>query len=134
MIEERSDLPDAPESREVREYVQPTRTVRQVRAVPTARYRAIHLVWFLAGLIDVIVGLRFLFKLLGAAPAAPFVSLVYGISEPLVAPFRGIFPTTGQGAFVMEPASLVAILIYPLIAAGVVGIVRILSGRQVSDR
>ena len=134
MIDERRDVPETPAETEVREVVQPTRTVREVRALPTTRYRAIHLVWFLAGLIDVIVGLRFLLKLFGAAPAAPFVSLVYGVSEPLVAPFRGIFPTTGQGAFVMEPASLVAILIYPLIAAGIVRIVRILSGRPVTDR
>jgi uncharacterized protein YggT (Ycf19 family) len=134
MLDERSDVPETPAQMEVREIVQPARTVREVRTLPTTRYRAIHVVWFLAGLIDVIVGLRFLLKLFGAAPAAPFVSLVYGISEPLVAPFRGIFPTTGQGAFVLEPASLVAILIYPLIAAGIVGIVRILSGRQVSDR
>jgi uncharacterized protein YggT (Ycf19 family) len=111
MIEDRGEVREAPAEAEVRDVVQPARTVREVRALPTTRYRAIHLVWFLAGLIDVIVGLRFLLKLFGAAPAAPFVSLVDGISEPLVAPFRGIFPTTGQGAFVLEPASLVAVLI-----------------------
>lgn len=114
---------------EVDEVVEPVSSVRRARTVPTTRYRAIHLVWFLAGVIDVVVGLRFLLKLFGASYQAPFVSLLYGISDPLVAPFRGIFPTTGQGVFIFEPPALVALLIYPLIAAGIVGVVRLMAGR-----
>ncbi len=114
---------------EVDEIIEPALSVRQARTIPTIRYRAIHLVWFLAGVVDVLLGLRFLLKLLGASAQAPFVSLLYGVSAPLVAPFRGIFPGTGQGAFVIEPSALVALMIYPLIAAGIAGIVRIMSVR-----
>jgi uncharacterized protein YggT (Ycf19 family) len=110
----------------------PISRVRHVRTVRTGKYRAIHLVWFLAGVVDVVVGLRFLLKLLGASLAAPFVSLVYGISEPLIGPFRGIFPMSVRGAFVFEPAALVALAIYPLIAAGIVGMMRVTSGRAVT--
>ncbi len=109
--------------------VSQVRRVRTVRAVWTGKHRAIRMVWFLAGVVDVLVGLRFLLKLLGASLAAPFVSLVYGLSEPLVGPFRGIFPMAGRGAFVFEPPSLVALAIYPLIAAGIVRAMRIASGR-----
>lgn len=92
-------------------------------------YRVVELIWFLAGLIDVVVGLRFILKLFGASLESPFVGLVYGVSAPLVAPFRGIFPVSGQGAFIFEPASLVAMVIYPLIALGLVSLIRILNSR-----
>jgi hypothetical protein len=107
----------------------PVSHLRPVRTVRMGKYRAIHLVWFLAGVVDVVVGLRFLLKLLGASLEAPFVSLVYGASEPLVGPFHGIFPVSGRGAFVFEPAALVALAIYPLIAAGIAGMMRVASGR-----
>lgn len=99
------------------------------RPVAPPPYRVVELIWFLAGLIDVVIGLRFLFKLFGAFTGSPFVELVYGVSAPLVAPFRDIFPVTGQGAFIFEPASLVAMVIYPLAALGLVTLIRILNAR-----
>jgi YggT family protein len=105
--------------------------VYPVRTIPTPYWRAIQTIWFVAGVIDVLVGLRFLLKLLGASTASPFVVLVYGITAALVAPFRGIFPVTGQGAFVFEPASLVALVIYPLIALGLAYLIRIMGRRRV---
>jgi uncharacterized protein YggT (Ycf19 family) len=115
---------------EVDEVVEPAPNVRQVRTVPTTRYRAVYLVWFVASVIDVIVGLRFLLELLAASPQAPFVSLVYGVSAPLVKPFQGIFPAPAQSGFFFDSAALVALLIYPLIAAGIVGVVRLTTGRR----
>ena len=76
-----------------------------VRTIPPAHWRAIQVIWFLAGLIDVLVGLRFLLKLFGASAASPFVTLLYSITAPLVAPFAGIFPTAGTTTFVFEPAA-----------------------------
>ncbi len=105
--------------------------VYPLRTIPTPYWRAIQTIWFVAGVIDVLVGLRFLLKLLGASTASPFVVLVYGITATLVAPFRGIFPVTGQGAFVFEPASLVALVIYPLIALGLAYLIRIMGRRRV---
>jgi YGGT family len=115
----------------------PAETVEQERPVvpvvtrPVAPppYRIVELIWFLAGLVDVVIGLRFVFKLLGASMESPFVGLVYGVSGQLVAPFRDIFPVTGQGVFIFEPASLVAMVIYPLIALGLVSLIKILNAR-----
>ena len=87
-------------------------------------------IWFVVGVVDVLVGLRFLLKLFGASTASPFVALVYGLTAPLVAPFRNIFPVSGQGVYVFEPASLVALGIYPLIGLGAVSLIRILSRRR----
>lgn len=92
--------------------------------------RLIQLVWFLAGLVDVLVGMRFVLKLLGASTQSSFVSLLYGITSPLIKPFRFIFPSAGQGPFVFEPESLVALVVYPLIALGLVSLIRILDRRR----
>jgi hypothetical protein len=90
----------------------------------------IQFVWFVAGVIDVLVGMRFFLKLFGASTVSPFVSLVYGVTAQLVAPFRGIFPVGAESGFVFEPAALVALVVYPLIALGVVSLIRILSQRR----
>jgi len=98
-----------------------------VRPVPAYNYRAVQVVWFLTGLVDVILAIRFVMKLLGANPTSGFVSFMYNISEPLVAPFRGIFGTPAAGGSVLEPASLVAIVIYSLIGWGLVVLIRLLT-------
>jgi uncharacterized protein YggT (Ycf19 family) len=96
---------------------------------PVNHVRAVQLVWFITGLVDVLVALRFGMKLLGASTVSEFTRFIYGVSEPLVAPFRGIFPTTGQGTYILEPASLVAIVIYALIGWGIVSLIVIMSTR-----
>lgn len=79
------------------------------------------IIYLIFGLIVATVGLRFLFRLFGANPTNGFVSLINGLSAPLVAPFAGIF---GQDvavdsvalAGVFEWASLVGLVVYGLIA------------------
>jgi len=110
------------------EVIVPISTGR-LHVVATARSRAVRAVWFAACVIDVILGLRFLLELFGASSRSEFVSLVYLLSAPLVAPFRGIFPNAGRGVFVLEPAALVALAIYPLLAGGIVGLIRIIASR-----
>ena len=76
----------------------------------------ISLVNFVLGLIELLVGLRFILKLF-AAGSAPFVNWIYETSQPLVNPFIGIFPNPVlTGGFVIEFASLIALLAYALIA------------------
>lgn len=112
------------------EVIVPISSGRRLHMVATTHYRAIRAVWFVACVVDVFVGLRFLLELFGASSQSEFVALVYMISAPLVAPFRGIFPNAGKGVFVLEPAALVALAIYPLLAAGIVGLIRILASRR----
>jgi hypothetical protein len=77
--------------------------------------------------------LRFVFQLLGANGSSPFVAWIYNMSTPLVAPFAGIFgqttnPTAGAiSGSVFEPATLVALIVYGLIAGL---IVRLASGTR----
>ena len=98
-----------------------------------AWYRVIALIWLVVAVIDVFIAARFLLMLLGASQESAFVSFVYGVSAPFVAPFEGIFGTPARGANVFEAAALVAIVVYLLIAVGLVTLLRIVSGRRQPD-
>lgn len=81
-------------------------------------------IWLLLGILEVLLAARFVLKILGANPASGFVSLVYSLSRLFVSPFQGIFSTpTTQGDItvsVFETATLVAIVVYALVAWGIV--------------
>lgn len=76
-------------------------------------------IYFIFGVINVLLLLRLVLLLLGAQEASAFVSLIYGASRPLVLPFQGIFPEASAGGAVLEWASLVGIAVYSLIAYGI---------------
>jgi len=83
--------------------------------------KRIALVFF--SLIEVILGFRFVFKLMGANPSNVFVKALYDGTQFFVGIFEGIFSkatTTGaEAAAVFEPATLIAIIVVGLIAWGV---------------
>jgi uncharacterized protein YggT (Ycf19 family) len=89
--------------------------------------RVERVIWFIVAVIDSMIAIRFFMKLLGASYQADFVRFMYGVTGPLVAPFRGIFQASGSGNYVLELESLIAIAIYLLIGWGVVALVRIVS-------
>jgi uncharacterized protein YggT (Ycf19 family) len=96
-------------------------------AAPFYDPRPERVIWFLDAVVCSLVAIRFFMKLLGASYQADFVRFIYGVTGPLVAPFRGIFQSSGSGNYVLEPESLIAIAIYLLIGWGLVALIRILS-------
>lgn len=76
-------------------------------------------VWFIIGLINAIIALRFIFLLLGANRGAGFTDFIYSASAPFVAPFVGIFGEPVYGESVFEVSSILAIVIYLLIGWGI---------------
>lgn len=96
--------------------------------VPTGySFRAVNLVWLATGVVDALIAIRFLLKLLGASLGSGFTQFMYNLTDPLVAPFRGIFPVTATNRAVIEPASIVAFIVYLLLGWGVVTLIRILT-------
>ena len=79
--------------------------------------------------LEVLLLVRFTLKLLGANAEQALVSAIYGITEPLVAPFRGIFAQPA-GTPVVEIASLLSIIFFVLVAALIVAIVRAVTGKR----
>ncbi|MGB4762281.1 MAG: hypothetical protein WBP12_02890 [Candidatus Saccharimonas sp.] len=81
--------------------------------------------WFIVGVINVIITLRFVLLLLGANREAGFTDFVYSVSAPFVAPFVGIFGEPTYGRVVFEVSSILAIIIYTLVAWGIVKLLTI---------
>lgn len=79
-------------------------------------YTLLQWIYVIFGLIEGLIGIRFVLKLLGANPTAPFTSLIYTITAPLVAPFDGIFATTQRDGYVLEPHSIGAVIVYALLS------------------
>lgn len=71
-------------------------------------------VWYIVGVIDLLLVLRIVFYLAGAASVG-FASLLYGITGPLAAPFRGIFPNINTEGSYFDMAALAAIIVFALI-------------------
>jgi hypothetical protein len=82
------------------------------------------IIYYILGVLEVLLVFRFIFKLLGANPQSSFISLIYTLTGALLAPFFGIFKpfvTKGiESQSVMEPATLIGLLVYALIAWGLV--------------
>jgi len=77
------------------------------------------IVYYLAGIIIALLALRIVLLLLAANKGAGFVDFIYALSGFFATPFFGIFnyqPTYGQSVF--EISSLVAIVVYALVAVG----------------
>jgi hypothetical protein len=90
-------------------------------------FRATAVVGFIVGIIDVLIAARFLGKLLGASSQSAFVNAIYQVSGVFVAPFTGIFGDTGNKTNMFETASLVAIVVYAVVAWGIVVLIRIMT-------
>jgi hypothetical protein len=106
--------------------VAPTRMVRrwwrQGGAQPSVQYGSspitfqdlaqfLRVAWFLLGLIEALIALRFSLALLGANPDNEFAAMVYAVTMPFVAPFRTLFPTPVVGSSIFEGYALVAMLV-----------------------
>ncbi len=81
------------------------------------------IVMILFSIVEVLLGFRFVFKLMGANAGNVFVSGIYNVTQFFVGIFEGIFSkaTTGGAEMeaVFEPATLIAIIVVALIAWGV---------------
>ena len=84
-------------------------------------YRGTQIVWYILGLFEAVMLLRFALKLLGANASAGFTHFIYSVSYPLVAPFLGVFRISSiVSGSVFEWTTLLAMFIYWLVAIGII--------------
>jgi hypothetical protein len=85
---------------------------RRTEAAWTAR-----LIYFVFGVVEILIALRVLLKLIAANTASGFTRFTYGATGPFVAPFKGIVesPSARNGAL-FEVSSILAIMIYLLVS------------------
>lgn len=93
-----------------------------------------YLVYYFFGALEILLAFRLILKLAGASMASGFVKMIYGITGIFTWPFEGIFRkafTQGvETTSVLEPATIVALAVYAIVAWGIVKLVRISSGEQ----
>ena len=85
-------------------------------------------IYLLFGILEGLLGIRFVLGLLGANPAAGFAQFIYGITAPFMAPFMGLFGRPRFEGSVVEFNALAAIVVYALIAWVLVKIVGLVMG------
>ena len=79
-------------------------------------FKATQVVWLLLSIFEALLALRFVLKLIGANPASPFAVVLYGFTGLFLYPFAGLIGTPAAGGMVMEISTLIAMLVYGLIA------------------
>lgn len=96
-----------------------------------------YLIYFFFGVVETLLAFRLLLKLTGASTASGFVDFIYSLTGILILPFEGIFRkgfSEGlETTAVLEPSTMVAVIVYAVIAWGVISLIRIASGEQQTD-
>ncbi len=118
------------------EPVEPARPVEYRRDVvetdeasPAARVGQV--IYVILGIIIALIVIRVILKALAANAGAGFTSFIYGLTDPLVAPFQGLFATPhASTGSVFEFSSIVAIVVYALIAWAIVRLIDIAGRRR----
>ena len=97
------------------------------------RYWITRVTYFLLGVLEILLLLRFFFRLLGANQDNGFILFLYNLSHVFVGAFNGIFndQTLGRNG-VFEVSTLIAMIIYALLAWGIVSLGRVLFAPSLS--
>lgn len=110
------------------EAVQSERVVRRQETDAPASGVAQNIIYLLYGILAGLLTFRLLFSLLGANRSNGFANFIYSVTGPFVAPFRSLFSvdtTIGDGTKRFELETLVALLVFGLIAWVLVRLVRV---------
>jgi uncharacterized protein YggT (Ycf19 family) len=97
-----------------------TTEVRSVQKEPEREkqirtFKATQLVWWLFGILEALIALRFVLKLIAANPDSPIAALIYRFTDLFLLPFKGLTATPAAGGMVLELSSLIALVVYALI-------------------
>jgi uncharacterized protein YggT (Ycf19 family) len=106
----------------------PVVTTPVVSVWPYARLVAF--IYLIFGTLESLIGIRVVLKLLAANPQAGFTRFMYDVTAPFVYPFQGIFATPQSNGSILEFSSLLAIVIYALLAYLIVRIIEIVGRRR----
>jgi uncharacterized protein YggT (Ycf19 family) len=74
------------------------------------------IIYSVLGVMEGLITIRFLLRLFAANPGAGFAQFIYGLTGPLLAPFNGLFATPQFEGSVLETTSIVAMVVYALLA------------------
>lgn len=109
---------------------QPSSGYPVVPVVPTATqlavWRAQRIVYYVFGIIQAFILIRFILKLLAANPSSAFTQIIYNVSWVFVFPFNGVVPNFTIGGAVFEWFSLIALVVYALVSVALAKLIGLL--------
>ena len=82
-------------------------------------FKATQWIWLILGVLEVLIGLRVVLKLIAANPESPFAAFIYNASAIFLFPFAALVGTPASGGMVLEISSIIAMLVYALLAWGI---------------
>jgi hypothetical protein len=108
--------------------------ITPVKTGATSSQTSEYFVYYFFGILETILAFRLILKIAGASINSWFVSIIYTLSRFFIMPFEGVFrKSTAQGVettSVFEPSTIVALIVYALLAYGIVKLIRISSGEE----
>lgn len=91
-----------------------------------AIFRTYQVIWYILGVIEILLAFRVVLKMLGADINSSFVSLLYMVTNPLALPFSGVFGISYSQGAVLEWSTFVAMAVYALIAYGLIQLMQLI--------
>lgn len=111
-----------------------TALIEQTKIGASSAQKTEYMIYYIFGILEILLAFRLVLKLAGASHTSGFVNATYLFSNMFVWPFEGIFRravTQGiETTAVLEPSTIVALIVYAIVAWGIVKLVRITSGEQ----
>jgi len=96
------------------------------RGQRVATFKATQIIWLLLVLLEAVIALRVVFKLIAVNATNPFATLLYNVTDLFVAPFASLIGAPSAGGMVLEISSIIAMIVYLLIAWALERIVYVL--------
>lgn len=81
------------------------------------------------GVLEILLGIRFVLHLISANPSSGFAQFIYGVSGLFIAPFTGLVGTPTSGGATLEVTTLIAMAVYALLFWIVLRIIPIMVDR-----
>ena len=88
-------------------------------------------IWLITSILEGLIGIRILLKVIAANPEAGFAKFVYGMTDVFLAPFSGLTATPSANGAVLEISSLIAMLVYALLASTAVRIIWVIFDKRI---
>ena len=92
-------------------------------------FQVARILWTILSVLEILLGCRFVLKLIAANASSGFAVFVYGITRPFVAPFAGLVATPESGGTILEVTTLIAMAVYALLFWVVVRVIWVVSDR-----
>lgn len=87
-------------------------------------------IWWGTGVVEGMIGLRVVLRLMAANPNNPFANFVYSFTNVFLWPFAGLTAQPSSGGVVLEISSVIAMIVYLLLAWVFIEFLWLVMGRE----